>query len=129
MNALWNTLIVLLLSLALALGVLAAPPATQQRDVMIHPFETENIEKTDAGYLIRDNESGEVFLFDESTALTPKSEDSLPGWNPDDAPLEWFERYLNAPLESGLAFGVGDIFDAAVTGDHIDALRGVYWWD
>ena len=125
MNHLWTTAAALLLALALAL----TSANTAQRNVTIHPFTEENIERTETGYLIRDNGSGVAYLFDADTALTPAFEGDIPGYEEGEAALVWFERYLSLPIESGLGFGMGDLFDVIVTGRHIDALLGVYWWD
>ena len=136
MNGLWTALAAGLLALAMAFsfgGYLVAPDdvfiSYEQENISINPLTIENIEKTDDGYAIRDNWSGEVYFFDAETILSPESEGDIPGYIAGEAPLEWLERYLNEPIDSGLGFGMGDLFDAVVTGDHIDALLGVYWWD
>ena len=112
-------------------SAVAPPPAAMiaQTEETIHPLTIDNIVRTDMGYIIRDWDTGNVYVFDEKTRLAPESEVDIPGYNPALTPLQWFEAYLNAPMESGLAFGMGDLFDALVTDGHIDVLRGVYWWD
>ena len=136
MDNLWTFILSILIGLALALsGVQQAGPAEnvalikEQETIIIHPFTEENIEKTDGGYLIRDNGTEAVYLFDGNTLLMPEAEGDIPGYVEGEPPLQWFERYLNEPIDSGLGFAMGDLFDAVVTGNHIDALRGVYWWD
>ena len=136
MNNLWTLIIAALIGLGLALsgvGQTNAPavgqPPEAQESIIIHPFMPENIEKTDDGYLIRDNGTEEVYLFDEDTLLQPETEGDIPGYVEGEPPLQWLERYLNEPIDSGLGFGMGDLFDIIETDHHIDVLRGVYWWD
>ena len=136
MNSLWTFILAALIGLALALSGVrqTTAPAVgavieEQETVVIHPFTEENIEKTDDGYLIRDNGSDMVYLFDEDTLLQPESEGDIPGYIQGEPALQWFERYLSEPVDSGLGFAMGDLFDAVVSGRHIDVLRGVYWWD
>ena len=138
-----NALIALGLALMIAVGGVAAPTAASpadvpaveaptiqtQEEVTIHPLTQDNIAKTLMGYLIRDNGTGKIYLFDSRTVLEQQSEGDIPGYEEGEDAMTWFERYLNLPMDSGLGFGMGDLFDAVVTDSHIDVLRGVYWWD
>ena len=127
----------LILAAALALSSGANTVVTEwypshpvfQRAASIHPLTDDNIDKTDEGYILTDWETGDRYLFDEDTVLDPESEWDIPGYDGATPALEWFEAYLSAPIDPGLGFGMGDIFDVLVTDEHIDVVRGVYWWD
>ena len=136
MDNLWIFIESALIGLGLAFsGVQQAEPVPdaaliqEQETVIIHPFTEDNIKAIDGGYLIRDNGTGAAYIFDGDTLLIPEAEGDIPGYIKGEAPLEWFERYLSQPMESGLGYAMGDLFDAVVTGEHIDALWGVSWWD
>ncbi|MBO4901603.1 MAG: SPOR domain-containing protein [Lachnospiraceae bacterium] len=76
-----------------------------------------------------------VFIVDENTVFDPSCEtEFFSNYEDGDTPLTWFKRNdellhndpdayaMNGPAFSG-------VFEIVVTGNHIDAFLGSYWWD
>ena len=63
------------------------------------------------------------YILDEDTVLEKPEE--LDGWEAGDNPLSWMGRLCG----EGSTYSPAGVYDITVSGDHIDIIHGLYWWD
>ncbi|MCR4787727.1 MAG: hypothetical protein K5888_03985 [Lachnospiraceae bacterium] len=105
---------------------------SESTHVQVNPVSAENIiAHEDQGYYtIKDNADGSKgYVIDADTKLAPFSGADIPGYEVGKDTMEWMDKYLNGDPSSGLAFGMGDIFDMVVYRDHVEKINAIYWWD
>jgi len=84
-----------------------------------------NVRETAAGFLLKPaEEDAEELLLDADTVLV--NPETLSSWKQGDGAVEWMKRL--ASEEPG-DVGPSGVYDADVTGNHIDRIYGLYWWD
>ena len=72
---------------------------------------------------------------DEHTGFDPSGETEVFGYYEEgDTPLSWFkhnDELLQNDPDAYAMYGPAfdGVFDVIVTGNHIDAFLGSYWWD
>ncbi|MCR5221722.1 MAG: SPOR domain-containing protein [Lachnospiraceae bacterium] len=82
-----------------------------------------------------DRYSGKTWIVDEDTVFDPNCETEFFGnYEDGDTPLSWIRRndeLLKNDPDAYAMYGPAfdGVFDVIVTGNHIDAFLGSYWWD
>ena len=77
-------------------------------------------------YLLPNNSldnGADGYILDEDTVLEKPEE--LDGWESGDDPLSWMARLC----DEGSMYSPAGVYDITVSGDHIDIIHGLYWWD
>ena len=81
-------------------------------------------EKVGDHYVYRPAEDGQrELILDEKTELVHPEQ--LDGWEAGLNAVQWIDHLC--AREGGT--GASGVYDADVTGDHIDRVYGLYWWD
>lgn len=114
------------------LGSSAKPQRVERQHVQLNPVSSQNFcdnEGKERYFTIKDNNDDKEYIIDADTRLRPWSSADIPGYEAGMDIFEWLDGYYYGDPSSGLAFGMGDIFDLIVNGDHVDEIRGIYWWD
>ena len=70
-----------------------------------------------------DGEAGELILDADTELIHPEQ---LDGCEAGDTALEWIGRLMARDPEH---MSLSGVYDADVTGNHIDRVYGLYWWD
>ena len=84
------------------------------------------VEKIDGAYAFEPfgmEDTGRLIL-DESTELVHP--EMLDGWEEGNNAVQWIDNLMGRGPDSMQAAGV---YDVDVTGNHIDRVYGLYWWD
>ena len=63
------------------------------------------------------------YSLDKNTVLETPEE--LDGWEKGDDALSWMGRLC----DEDNTYTPAGVYDITVTGDHIDIIHGLYWWD
>lgn len=106
-------------------------------DRELNPVELSNIVKDGDVYWITDYGSGDSYYLDDDTVI----ELEVPCYDGNCSSVEWVERYVknsayNEEDESDSdsefylsGFAPGDIWRVIVSGDHIEDVMAIYYWD
>jgi len=87
-------------------------------------YQGGSVRKIDGGYAFAPYETeGELILDDNTELVYPELLDS---WEEGDGAVEWMDRLVGLEPEG---MGPAGVYDVDVTGDHIDRVYGLYWWD
>ena len=114
------------------LGSSAKPQKVKRQHIELNPVSTDNFRDNEGDkryFTIKDNNGDKEYIIDADTKLRPWSSVDIPGYEAGKDIFEWLDGYYYGDPSSGLAFGMGDVFDLIVDGDHVDEIRGIYWWD
>ena len=114
------------------LGKNAKPVEAERKHTELNPVSTQNFcdnEGEERYFTIKDNNDDKEYIIDADTRLRPWSSADIPGYEAGMDIFEWLDGYYFGDPSSGQAFGMGDIFDLITDGDHVDEIRGIYWWD
>ena len=83
-----------------------------------------NAEKTEKGYVLSPaEEEGRKLVLDAATQLVHPEQ--LDGYKEGFNAVQWADSMMSQEYGTGLA----GVYDTDVTGDHIDRIYGLYWWD
>ena len=69
------------------------------------------------------NNGATGYILDEDTVIEKPEE--LDGWEPGDNALSWMARLC----DESSGYTPAGVYDITVSGDHIDIIHGLYWWD
>lgn len=95
-------------------------------------YSADNVFEADGNVAILarvpDREEEYLFYVDEETEFDPEGDlGSFEDLREEETPLSWYRRMLLREEEDLMA--VVGVFGVQTTGQHIDTLRGCYWWD
>ena len=88
--------------------------------VTLNDVPTEELSGTEA-------DEGPMTLIVDDKTVFDKSCDMqfFPNYRKGESPLEWFGDNANGEAAANLQ----GVFEVSITGNHVDAFYGSYWWD
>lgn len=97
-------------------------------------MHSDNVQRTDDGYIFtgnKDEYSGALITvkIDNDTKLDSYTNmrDHYDNYEDGDTVLTWLDRLRNGG-ENG-ALTISGVYGIFLTGDHVDRIQGLYWWD